>query len=239
MHKPERWHVFETEAEFQQALAKALIGQLRDLLSRQSQVVLALSGGKSPRALMQALSAADLDWARVHIQLVDERMLSRGHADCNSTLVETALLQQHAAQAQWQPFLPAIAAGEVERELTESERITVLQAALHSYQRPDIVVLGMGEDGHTASLFPHADQLAVGIDMENTTPLLLLQPPTALYWRLSMTLAAIFSAQAIYIAAFGTQKRSVLQQAAQQADVDMPISLVLHHSQGTPVHVYC
>ncbi|UOO89386.1 6-phosphogluconolactonase [Vitreoscilla massiliensis] len=235
----EKWHEFATEAEFNLALASALISQLRDLLSRQNHVLLAVSGGKSPRALMQTLSTADLDWSRVTIQWVDERLLSRGHVNSNSVLIETNLLQHHAAQAQWQPLLPVINPNDAPRELTETERMTVLQAALQAYQRPDVVVLGMGEDGHTASLFAHAEQLAAGIDLDNATPLLLLQPPAAPYWRISMTLAAIVSAKSIYIAAFGAPKRKVLQQAAQQADVNLPISLVLHHSQGIPVHVYC
>lgn len=244
MKKPDRkhlekWHECATEAEFNLALASALISQLQALLSRQNQVVLAVSGGKSPRALMQALSTADLDWSRIIIQWVDERLLSHGHADSNSVLIETNLLQHHAAQAQWQPLLPVIQTHDVPRELTETERFSVLQAALQSYQRPDVVVLGMGEDGHTASLFAHAEQLAAGIDLDNATPLLLLQPPAAPYWRISMTLAAILSAQTLYIAAYGEQKRKVLQRAAQQTDVDLPISLVLHHSQGIPVHVYC
>ena len=233
----ETWHCFSDANACSLALAQALTQELQRLLSLQARVVLAVSGGQSPRAMMAALSHADVDWSRVLIQWVDERLLSRHHPNSNSELIESVLTQHQAAVSQWHNVLPEVIG--LPRELTDVEQQAVLQAALERYQEPDIVVLGMGEDGHTASLFPHAKQLPQALNLHNTVPLMLLQDEVAPYTRISMTLQAILSAKVIFIAAYGQQKRAVLQQAAKQLDANLPISSVFHHAQEIPVYVYC
>ena len=233
----ETWHCFSDENAFSLALAQALTQELQILLSLQGRVVLAVSGGQSPRAMMALLSHADVDWSRVLIQWVDERLLSRDHPNSNSELIESVLRQDQAAHAQWHNLLPEVTG--LPRELTDIEQQSVLQAALSAYKKPDIVVLGMGEDGHTASLFPHAKQLPQALNLHNTVPLMVLQDAVAPYARISMTLPAILAAQVIVIAAYGSQKRAVLQQAARQLDANLPISSVFYHAQKIPIHVYC
>ena len=234
----ETWHCFSDANTCSLALAQALTQELQRLLGLQARVVLAVSGGQSPRAMMAALSHADVDWSRVLIQWVDERLLSRHHPNSNSELIESVLLRRHqAAVSLWHNVLPEVAG--VPRELTDAEQEAVLQAASERYQKPDIVVLGMGEDGHTASLFPHAKQLPQALNLHNTLPLMVLQDVVAPYARISMTLQAILSAKAIFIAAYGLRKRTVLQQAAKQLDANLPISSVFHHAQKIPVYVYC
>ena len=233
----ETWHCFSDANACSLALAQALTQELQRLLGLQACVVLAVSGGQSPRAMMAALSHANVDWSRVLIQWVDERLLSRHHPNSNSELIESVLRQHQAVVSQWHNVLPEVTG--VPRELTDAEQEAVLQAASERYQEPDIVVLGMGEDGHTASLFPHATQLLQAMDLHNTVPLMLLQDVVAPYARISMTLPAILSAKVIFIVAYGQQKRTVLQQAAKQLDANLPISSVFHHAQEIPVYVYC
>ncbi len=233
----ETWHCFSDANTCSLALAQALTQELQRLLGLQARVVLAVSGGQSPRAMMAALSHADVDWSRVLIQWVDERLLSHHHPNSNSELIESVLRQHQAAVSLWHNVLPEVAG--VPRELTDAEQEAVLQAASERYQKPDIVVLGMGEDGHTASLFPHAKQLPQALNLHNTLPLMVLQDVVAPYARISMTLQAILSAKAIFIAAYGLRKRTVLQQAAKQLDANLPISSVFHHAQKIPVYVYC
>ena len=198
---------------------------LQDLLARQARVVLALSGGQSPRAMMALLSQADLDWSRVTVQWVDERLLTRHHPDSNSELIESVLLQNQAAQAQWHNCLPR-PQGEA-RVLDDAEQQAVLQAALMTYQPPDVVVLGMGMDGHTASLFADAPQFAAAMDRHQAQPLMIVEPPSAPYARISMTLAAILQAKTLYIAAYGAQKQALLQQALLTEEALLPITWVL------------
>ena len=209
---------------------------LQDLLAHQARVVLALSGGQSPRAMMVLLSQADLDWSRVTVQWVDERLLTRHHPDSNSELIESVLLQNQAAQAQWHNCLPR-PQGEA-RVLDDAEQQAVLQAALMTYQTPDVVVLGMGMDGHTASLFADAPQFAAAMDRHQAQPLMIVEPPSAPYARISMTLAAILQAKTLYIAAYGAQKQALLQQALLTEEALLPITWVLQEAQDVPVHVF-
>ena len=235
MKAPDTWRHFADERAHSLALSQALQASIQDLLARQNRMVLALSGGQSPRAMMALLSQANLDWSRVTVQWVDERLLTRYHPDSNSELIEQALLQHEAAQAQWCNVLPLLD-GEA-RVLDTAEQQKVLQAALAAYQTPDIVVLGMGTDGHTASLFANAPQFAAAMDAHQTQPLLIVEPPSAPYARISMTLAAILQAKMLYIAAYGAQKQAPLQHALLTAEALLPITLVLQESQDLPMHV--
>ena len=236
MKTADSWQQFGDEHTHSLALSQALQASLQDLLTRQNRVVLALSGGQSPRAMMVLLSQADLDWSRVTVQWVDERLLTRHHPDSNSELIESVLLQNQAAQAQWHNFLP-LPQGKA-RVLDGAEQQTVLQAALAAYQTPDIVVLGMGLDGHTASLFADAPQFAAAMDRHQTQPLMVLEPPSAPYARISMTLAAILQAKMLYIAAHGAQKQALLQQAMLNKEAQLPIAWLLQEAQDVPVHVF-
>ena len=236
MKTPKTWRQFDDEHAHSLALSQALQASLQDLLARQARVVLALSGGQSPRAMMALLSQADLDWSRVTVQWVDERLLTRHHPDSNSELIESVLLQNQAAQAQWHNFLP-LPQGDA-RVLDGAEQQAVLQAALMAYQTPDVVVLGMGMDGHTASLFADAPQFAAAMDRHQAQPLMIVEPPSAPYARISMTLAAILQAKTLYIAAYGAQKQALLQQALRTEEALLPIAWVWQAAQDVPVHVF-
>ena len=236
MKTADTWQQFGDAHAHSLALCQALQASLQDLLARQARVVLALSGGQSPRAMMALLSQADLDWSRVTVQWVDERLLTRHHRDSNSELIESVLLQNQAAQAQWHNCLPR-PQGEA-RVLDDAEQQAVLQAALMAYQIPDVVVLGMGMDGHTASLFADAPQFAAAMDRHQAQPLMIVEPPSAPYARISMTLAAILQAKTLYIAAYGAQKQALLQQALLTEEALLPITWVLQEAQDVPVHVF-
>ena len=236
MKTADTWQQFGDEPVHSLALSQALQASLQDLLARQARVVLALSGGQSPRAMMALLSQADLDWSRVTVQWVDERLLTRHHPDSNSELIESVLLQNQAAQAQWHNCLPR-PQGEA-RVLDDAEQQAVLQAALMAYQTPDVVVLGMGMDGHTASLFADAPQFAAAMDRHQVQPLMIVEPPSAPYARISMTLAAILQAKTLYIAAYGAQKQALLQQALLTEEALLPITWVLQEAQDVPMHVF-
>ena len=236
MKTADTWQQFGDAHAHSLALSQALQASLQDLLARQERVVLALSGGQSPRAMLALLSQADVDWSRVTVQWVDERLLTRHHPDSNSELIESVLLQNQAAQAQWYNFLP-LPLGEA-RVLDGAEQQAVLQAALMAYQTPDVLVLGMGMDGHTASLFADAPQFAAAMDRHQAQPLMIVEPQSAPYARISMTLAAILQAKTLYIAAYGAQKQALLQQALLTEEALLPITWVLQEAQDVPVHVF-
>ncbi len=215
-----------------QALADAVAQNLRDTLATQPRATLAVSGGKSPIAFFQALSQQDLDWARVNITLVDERIVPTCHADSNTGLVRQHLLQNRATAAQW---LPLISDDADEGSLKNSA--AAVEFALQHYTQPDVLVLGMGGDGHTASIFPQAPQFADAVRPDYPQPLLHTSPITAPYERISMTLAAIEATPHVYLAISGADKRRVYDAATQAQSAQYPISYVLH-SQKVNAHVF-
>lgn len=208
-------------------IAAHIAASLRSALAQRGQASLAVSGGKSPIALFEALREQDLDWSRVSVVLVDERVVPRDHADSNTALVARHLLQDKAGAARFIPFFgevaPAFNAEVLDTLVREaSERIQALPWPL------DVAVLGMGEDAHTASLFPGAPGFARAIATEDR--LAWVVPDTAPHARISFTLSALLAARERVLCIAGENKLTVYRRAAEQADTALPISLVLHQA---------
>lgn len=220
-------------ADAAERLAQAVAQDLQTVLAAQERAVLAVSGGKSPIAFFQALNQADLDWARVDVTLADERLVPTDHADSNTALVRQYLLQQRAAAAGW---LPLVADDADESSLKHTEQ--AVQSALAHFRQPDVLVLGMGGDGHTASIFPQAPQFEAAVRPDYPQPLIHTTPVTAPHERISMTLAAIERVPHLYLAIGGADKRRVFDAACQARNAAYPISYVLH-SEKAQLHVCC
>lgn len=213
-------------------LAQAVAQSLRDTLAKQDRATLAVSGGKSPIAFFQALNQLDLDWTRVNITLVDERLVPTNHADSNTGLVRQYLLQNQAEKATWLPVVSDDATGE-----SLKDTASAVAFALQHYVQPDVLVLGMGGDGHTASIFPQAPQFADAVRADYPQPLLHTTPVTAPHERVSMTLDAIERTAHVYLAIAGAEKLAVYRQAEQGITQQFPISYVLH-SQKVNANVF-
>lgn len=216
------------------ALAAHIASALRSAIAERGRASLAVSGGKSPIALFEALREQDLDWAKLSVILVDERVVPRDHADSNTALVARHLLQGAAAAARFVPFfreLPAVLSEQVLDRLAQdaNERIAHLPWPL------DVAVLGMGEDAHTASLFPGAPGYAHAL--ESTERLAWVTPATAPHARLTLTLPSLLAARELVLSIAGESKLAVYRRAAQQADAALPVSLVINQTQ-TPVSVW-
>lgn len=225
------WHEYENATAVAQAQADFVAAALQTALNEKGQAVLAVSGGRSPIAFFEALSQKELDWSRISIGLVDERIVPTTHADSNTGLVREHLLKNHAAAATW---IPMVEAGRSETELQPE---AVVAYALKQYKQPDVLVLGMGGDGHTASLFPQAPQLAAGIDLDNDVTLLHTTPVTAPHERISMSLGAILKTPNVLLAIQGTEKKAIFDEAATAPMLAYPISLILNH-EGMNCHVF-
>lgn len=220
-----QWHHHESAAASAAALADAVAAALKVALDKRGNAVLAVSGGRSPIAFFEALSQKDLDWAHIAITLVDERIVPTDHPDSNTGLVHEYLLKNKAAAAEW---IPVVETGLQEADLKPE---TVVQTALKHYRQPDALVLGMGGDGHTASLFPQAPQLDSGLDLANEVPLLHTTPVTAPHERVSMTLAAIAKTPAVFLAIQGAEKKAVFDQAAAALSKNLPTSFILNNEK--------
>jgi 6-phosphogluconolactonase len=226
-----------SQAELNVRLAQDIAQRLAAAIQARGFAVLSVSGGKSPVALFEALRVIDIDWSRVRVTLVDERCVPRIHPDSNALLVQTHLLQDLAAKAQL-VFMVASAAEPLGSPSAQAKSASM---ALTAAGVADVLLLGMGADGHTASLFPDAPNLTDALDLRNTQTCVSIElahpPANAPYARITQTLAQILSARHIVLPLTGTDKLNTLQQAWKQATPALPISFVLQQTQ-TPVALW-
>lgn len=231
------WHEAADAHVLAELLAAWVSERLREGLAQRGQATLVVSGGSTPVPFFHALRDADLDWSHVTVTLADERAVSATHADSNARLVRTHLLQGRAAAAQW---LPCLAANPQPDELGAA--CDALQARLAALSWPvDVVVLGMGADGHTASLFPGAVELVQALADDGARRCLIAATPEAPNVpvpRLSWTPSALLDTRHLAIHTTGVVKRELLQRACSSDDVrEMPIRLALWQDR-VPCHLF-
>lgn len=221
---------FADAAAAADALAARVADALKTALAQRGVASLVVSGGRSPAAFLVALSRQALDWARVTVTLADERCVPGAHPDSNATMVKSTLLQNQAARARFvglydDGLSPEAAAGSAMKNL----------AAL---ARPfDVVVLGMGEDGHTASLFPGSAALS-GLLAMDAPEVGAVVPPEAAHSRVSLSLPALLDSRLILLPIAGARKAAVIEQAGAELDpLRMPVAAVLAQRQ-TPVEIF-
>lgn len=215
-----------------QALARSVAEDLREALTTRDAASLALSGGNTPKAFMQALALQPLDWPRMAVTLVDERWVPESNARSNAALVRANLLQGPAAAARFVPLY---------RDAPEPEQaLPGIESDLATLPSPfDALVLGMGNDGHTASFFPGGDHLAAALDPSTTAVVLPMRAPDAGEARITLTLPPILAARHLYLHIEGAGKRQVLGDAlsGEGPGADYPIRSVLQHARS-PVRIY-
>ncbi len=220
------WHEFAPGPEYTQALVNDIAATLGQAVRQHGRAGLAVSGGRSPIPVFDALSQADLPWEAVHVTLVDDRFVPPDHPDSNERLVREHLLRGRAAAARFTGLVTH----------PKDMQASVRQANLLT-DDITLALLGMGDDGHTASLFPGALQLPEGLAPDALHRYLHVTPVQAEHERISMTLAAILSAQRLLLAISGQDKRHTLSRAAQGINPALPISYVINQT-GVPLDVY-
>jgi 6-phosphogluconolactonase len=220
------------------AIAAHIADALRAAIAARGHASLAVSGGKSPIPMFKALREQELEWAKVTVVLVDERIVPRDHEASNTALVAHHLLQGKAAAARFLPFF---------RELAPQFNAAVLDALVEDATRRietlpwplDVAVLGMGEDAHTASLFPGAPGYARAIATDARLAWVVPEqaPVPAPHARLTFTLSALLASRELLLSIAGESKLAVYHRAAEKADEALPVSLILNQTQ-TPVSVW-
>jgi 6-phosphogluconolactonase len=203
-----------------QALGEQVASALRSGLAQRSVASLAVPGGRTPLPLFRALREKELDWAKVHVTLTDERWVSEDHADSNAALVRRELLQSRAAPARFHALHDGNAPA-------DGAAVSVWQS-LESLPRPfDAVVLGMGDDGHIASLFPHSPGLSAALDPVAPPTCVAMQAPTEPASRISLNLAALLQTRRLFLFITGMHKRDLLLTAARHAGPPLPVAALL------------
>lgn len=213
---------FETGAELCQELARVIVADLSAAIAARGVATLAVSGGRTPLPLFQALSHADIDWSRVVITLVDDRWVDIDHKDSNEALVRTNLLVGRAMAAKF-ISLKASTISPIDGVAEVEERLKDLPSPL------DVVVLGMGDDGHTASWFPQAPQLDSALNPPAGRRLAWTDPVTAPHLRITLTRPEVVSARHVILHISGPSKLPVLEKAKEAGPLnELPIRNVIH-----------
>lgn len=203
------------------SLANQIAGELGQALRGAGQASLAVPGGSTPGPLFDLLSGVDLDWVQVTVLPTDERWLPESDPRSNGRLIRSRLLRGAAAGAR---LLPLYAAGS-EPEVA-AER---LGGAIAPLLPLTTVVLGMGEDMHTASLFPGGDQLAQALASD--APVLVpMQAPGVPEARMTLSARALNSAINLHLVLLGPAKRAALEQARGMTADLAPVRAVLDNA---------
>lgn len=232
-------HAFDDQRAQSDALAKAVGDALHASLAAQAATaaagtphpgarpaVLAVSGGTSPRPFLQTLSTQPFDWARIAVTLVDDRWVPETDSASNSQLVHDTLLQNAAKHATFWPLVDA------------TQDLNAHVAALNADPRfsavPDVAILGMGEDGHTASIFADAPEWDYAI----TTPerFVAVHPGSAPHARVSWSLSALKEVKHLFLLIAGPRKQDVLNAAA--ASLQKNAISQLANDKGVRLDVY-
>ncbi|WNO61065.1 6-phosphogluconolactonase [Rheinheimera sp. MMS21-TC3] len=221
---------FANSEALNKQFAAELVTILQQAISLRGSATLVVSGGRTPQALFQQLSHADLAWDKVTITLADDRWLAADQADSNERLVKASLLQNRAAKAKF-ISLYANSASAFSGVIEVLPRI----AGLPTF---DAVILGMGEDGHTASLFPCSEQIAESL-ASDAPAVLAIKPTTAPYERITLSKSRLENTRHMFLHLVGAAKKTVLDQAMADNDVlAMPIRAFLQHSELTVSVMY-
>lgn len=215
---------FESVDELNTTFAKNISVLLEAGIQQNGRASLVVSGGRTPMAMFAALSNTDLDWEKVDVTLADERWVDNNDAASNEKLVCENLLVNRAAKANFVGLKTA--------DEDAVDGVKECTSRINAMQTPfDVLILGMGEDGHTASLFPCSEQLQAGLDMASGAQCIAVQPTTAPNQRMSLTLPALLSSKKIYLHLTGEAKKRVLQDALDGNDESsMPIRAVLNRA---------
>lgn len=199
-------------------LANRLAGDLRAALAQEDRVLFVVPGGSTPGPVFDGLCDVELDWARVDVLLSDERWVPEDHARSNTRLIRERLLRDKAGAAR---FLPLYEAAETPEEVLER-----IEAGIVPHLPIGVCLLGMGEDMHTASLFPGADRLEEALSRDAAV-LLTMRAPGVEEPRITLSARVLDDAMAKHVVITGEAKRAAYERAQGLSDTDAPIRTVL------------
>jgi 6-phosphogluconolactonase len=231
---PSRW-VHEHRFPDREALVAALAGEIKvdleEAIAARGAASLVVSGGKTPQRLFGKLSAEKIDWTRTWVTLADERWVETTSEDSNERLVRENLLVGSAAAAHFVGLKNPAATPEAGADWGTR----ALTRVPHPF---DVLVLGMGPDGHTASLFPGSMALARGLDPTAPPACIAVNALVAPHARVSLNLAALLDSRRIVVHIEGDAKWAVYQRArAPGTSAELPIRAILQQKE-VPVDVY-
>ena len=216
--------IFETYPDREMmmlSLADKIAGQLGEFLRRDGHATLSVPGGTTPGPIFDTLSGVDLDWANVAVVLNDERWVPEDSDRSNTRLVRQRLIRGRAAQAR---LVPLYAPADAPEDMLEA-----LSDGIRPHLPISVLLLGMGADMHTASLFPGADRLDEALSPQ--APIVMaLRAEAAGEPRITLTAPVLRAAYNIHILITGPDKRAALERAATLTPTEAPVRAVLDNA---------
>ncbi|OJF95238.1 6-phosphogluconolactonase [Pararhizobium antarcticum] len=224
-------HTFDNGSALAQGLAGAVSTALSAAIAKRGTASLAVSGGSTPKAFFKALSQSAIAWNKVSVTLVDERFVAPDSDRSNERLVKDNLLIDAAASALFEPlYYPTPTA--------ENAAATATKQTAAICSPFDVVILGMGTDGHTASFFPGGSRLAEALDVGTPRGVMTMEADGAGEPRLTFTFSSLQDAGMLVLHIEGNGKKDVLARAqADGEEAEMPIRAVLRRAKS-PLQIY-
>ncbi len=220
---------FKEKETLLNALSKKIGEKLNEAILEKGYASLVVSGGNTPKPLFKKLSNLKLEWEKVTITLTDERWTDIKSQDSNENMVRENLLQNEAKNAKF-IGLKTSHKNAFEAQKTLAQKISTISKPF------DLILLGMGEDAHTASLFPDAKELKSAL--YDDISLKAITPPNAPFERITLTLKTLLDAKSIILYIEGDKKYRVYKDVIEsELDEKKPIGFILKQ-QKTPVEVY-
>lgn len=213
------------------AVAAHIVKDLQAAVARHGTASLVVPGGTTPVAVFDCLAATPFAWNKVTVIPCDERWVGVEHADSNEGLIRRHLLRGEAAGAK--------VLGLYRPTPTPGGALSEVAAAFAALPRPfSSVFLGMGEDGHFASLFPGRKETPAALDLDNKAGIMVLSEPAKGHPRIGLTLSALVDCSHVLLAVTGAEKRIVLDRAMNDINAETyPIAALLRQKR-TPIDIF-
>lgn len=228
--------LFENRQDMVAALEAECVAALTKAVEERGEATFMVSGGSTPEPLYKSLSNVDLPWESIYVALVDERWVDFEHDKSNEAFTVKHLIQNKAAVTNL--------VGMKNTAATAQEGLADCEAAYQQLAQPfDVTILGMGSDGHTASLFPHANGLDAALNPDSPELCAAIiahqsEVTGAITERMTLSLAGLLKSKVLVLLITGQEKLDVLRKAQAGTDVkEMPIRAVLQQDR-VPVVIY-
>ena len=225
------FHEFKNTEDTIGALAQKISAEIQQTLSEQTECSLALAGGNTPKPLYQHLSQQALPWHKINATLTDERWLEPSDASSNQNMIWHSLIQNKAVEINFVPLKNPYATP----ELGKAECEAILNQTIPSL---DLVVLGMGDDGHFASIFPNMENTQSLLNISNHQKCEAANPENK-EPRMSLSLSYLLTAKHIYLLISGNDKKTIIDSVLERKaeHTAYPVCSLLMQT-GTPISIY-
>ena len=216
------FHSFDSNDTLVASLSSKIVSDLQNAIQTKGEAFIALSGGSTPKKLFSALSQCALEWSKVTMTLVDERWVDSSHIDSNEKLVREYLIQNRASEAQF--------IGLKSNFTKATQGVSTTSAALKKIPAFDVVILGMGADGHTASFFPYVQNLE---ELLTTHDLCCATEATAEpKERITLSKNFLLTTSSLLLHIEGEKKKSVFERACKSKNIEaMPIVSMMQQTK--------